>query len=79
VLPELANPRAPVLNVRQTPLGSTIRRPQSGAHADRRSRQDARAWRRYGDWSVLDVPTVLLWVDDDSNSNCDDDSCQNDY
>jgi hypothetical protein len=38
---------------------------QFGSHANRQSRFEARSRRRYGDWSVLDIPTVLLWMDDD--------------
>lgn len=36
-----------------------------GAYADRRRRFDIRAGRRRGDRLVLDVPTFVLWVDDD--------------
>lgn len=40
-------------------------RSQVKSHITRESRFEARSRRRYGDWSILDVPTVLLWIDDD--------------
>jgi len=36
-----------------------------GSHVDRRQRYDARARRRDGDWSVLGVPTALLWLEEE--------------
>ena len=34
-----------------------------GVHADRRTRFDARSARRWGDWSLLEFPTAMLWLD----------------
>lgn len=33
------------------------------AHADRQSLFEARSARRWGDWSILGVPTAILWLD----------------
>ena len=30
----------------------------------RQGRQQARQWRRGGDWEILGFPTALLWLDD---------------
>jgi len=35
----------------------------SGANLDRRTRYDARALRRGGDWGVLNFPSAVLWFD----------------
>ena len=34
-----------------------------GINNTRQSLADARALRRWGDWSILDVPPAVLWVD----------------
>jgi hypothetical protein len=52
--------RAPV-GVHRQISGEAIRS-HTGSYVDRQQRYDARARRRDGDWSVLGVPTALLWV-----------------
>ena len=34
-----------------------------GALAKRQTRFDARSDRRYGNWSFLELPTAMLWLD----------------
>ena len=34
-----------------------------GVLANRQTRFDARSDRRYGDWSFLELPTAMLWLD----------------
>ena len=47
-----------------------------GVNTDRQSRFDARAARRWGDWSpFLEFPTPLLWVDNDFGL-CLEDECE---
>ena len=47
-------------NVSSARVGSYV-----GAHADRQRRFEARSARRLGDWTILGVPTPILWLDDD--------------
>jgi len=67
--------------VRQGIVGPAIVNPSafqsSASYIARQSRFDERSRRRYGDWSVLGVPAMLLWLDDDlalddGDSSCDD-------
>ncbi len=37
-----------------------------GCYTDRQRRFEVRSVRRSGDWFILDVPTVVLWVDVDT-------------
>lgn len=46
-------------------ISSEVVRTNLGSHAGRRQRYDARARRRDGDWSVLGVPTALLWLEEE--------------
>jgi len=48
---------------RALPVASVPARSNIGSNAARQSRFDARARRRYGDWSVLDIPAALLWLE----------------
>jgi hypothetical protein len=34
-----------------------------GVNTDRQRRFESRAARRYGDWSILEFPTPVLWLD----------------
>lgn len=52
--------RAPVAVNRQ--ISSDALRSHTSSYVGRQSRYDARARRRGGDWSVLGVPTALLWL-----------------
>ena len=36
----------------------------TGVNLDRQSRFQARSARRWGDWSVLEIATPVLWLDD---------------
>jgi hypothetical protein len=63
-----------MLDQRSTQVGRSIAssinsRPQVAAYAraysDRQRRFDARSARRSGDWFILEVPTALLWLDDE--------------
>ena len=36
----------------------------AGVNITRQDRSQARELRRWGDWSYLDVPTPVLWLDD---------------
>jgi hypothetical protein len=74
----VSNLRARTPGVGQ-PISSDIARSHSGSYVGRQNRFEARSWRRYGDWSVLGVPTLLLWLDEDLSQNCEDDSCENLY
>jgi hypothetical protein len=58
-------PQARMLEPANVDIGAF--RGHNGSHMNRQSRFDARSRRRYGDWSVLGVPTVLLWIDDDAD------------
>lgn len=44
---------------------ATSARSYIGVNNDRQSRFEARSARRWGDWSILEFPTHLLWLDDD--------------
>ena len=44
-----------------------------GANKDRQRRADYNALRRSGDWAALDVPAIVLWIDDEPDP---DDVCQ---
>lgn len=44
-------------NISGTRAGSYV-----GAHADRQRRFEARSDRRWGDWSILELPIPLLWL-----------------
>jgi hypothetical protein len=57
------------------PLTGLLVRSYPGTYAGRQTRFDARSWRRYGDWSVLGVPAVLLWLDNDPDQGSDDSCC----
>lgn len=46
-------------------ISSEAVRTNIGSHAGRRQRYDARARRRDGDWSILGVPTALLWLEEE--------------
>lgn len=39
--------------------------PHAGAYKDRRRRADFNALRRSGDWDALEVPTLMLWLEDE--------------
>lgn len=62
------------LGKRPLPVTSTARPPAAavqpykyvGANADRRLRFDSRADRRWGDWSILELQTPLLWLEADA-------------
>jgi hypothetical protein len=72
----------PLTPIRPSPVASTAGY-LPGSYAGRQSRFDARSQRRYGDWSVLGVPAVLLWLEDavDPNvdPNCDNGICGLNY
>ena len=53
----------PVSSSRPAQVASAAARSNLGSNADRQSRFDARSRRRYGDWSVLDIPIALLWLE----------------
>lgn len=36
----------------------------SMANTDRRSRHEAREWRRDGNWEFLEIPAAFLWLED---------------
>ncbi len=61
-------PNINVMGGRTMARGSVAARPARSyakAHTDRRTRFDARASRRYGDWDAfLAFPTALLWLDE---------------
>jgi hypothetical protein len=46
------------------PVVSGIAQANLGSYAGRQTRFAARSQRRYGDWSVLGVPTALLWLEE---------------
>ena len=50
----------------------------AGAHADRHSLFEARSARRRGDWSILEVPTAVLWLDNPCVPTPDPDGCPED-
>jgi hypothetical protein len=58
---------------------STAAFPSSGSYIGRQSRFDERSRRRYGDWSVLGVPAMLLWLDDNFAPDCDDSPYDDNY
>lgn len=43
---------------------ATSARSYIGVNNDRQSRFEARSARRWGDWSILEFPTHLLWLDE---------------
>jgi predicted alpha/beta hydrolase len=59
---------------RPSQVATTAARTNIGSHADRQSRFDARSRRRYGDWSLLDIPLALLWLDEVDNDIPDPDN-----
>jgi hypothetical protein len=74
-LPARIQGRGPAIG--RPAIVSTAVFPNSGSYIGRQSRFDERSRRRYGDWSVLGVPAMLLWLDDDlalddGDSSCDD-------
>jgi len=38
----------------------------AGSYTDRRHKHNLRADRRWGDWSILEVSTPLLWLEADA-------------
>jgi hypothetical protein len=71
----LTNLRSPRIMPVVSPIFRGISVSNVGSYADRENRFEARSRRRYGDWSVLDIPTVLLWMDvapdPDPENECD--------
>jgi hypothetical protein len=59
---------------RPSQVATTAASSNIGSHTDRQRRFDARSRRRYGDWSVLDLPAVLLWLDEADNDVPDPDN-----
>ncbi len=43
----------------------------SGLYTGRPGRQQARQWRRGGNWDILGFPTALLWLDECAASAAD--------
>jgi hypothetical protein len=74
--PNSSNPYPPARMPSTRPSASVGSRAQAGSYLDRQSRIEARSWRRYGDWSVLEIPTLLLWLDATAPPVCDGDSCE---
>ena len=57
---------------RALPVASTAARPNIGSNALRQTRFEARSRRRYGDWSILDIPTFLLWLEEEADDDVPD-------
>jgi hypothetical protein len=51
--------------VRNPNLSSARVNSYVGAHTDRQRRFEARSARRDGDWFILDIPTPLLWLEEE--------------
>ncbi|WP_263351068.1 hypothetical protein [Acidicapsa acidisoli] len=67
------------IQVRRPAIVSPSAFPTSASYVGRQSRFDERSRRRYGDWSVLGVPAMLLWLDDVAAADCLDNSCDDNY
>jgi hypothetical protein len=63
----IPTPMRPVSLGRPSQAATTAAGSNIGSNAARQSRFDARSRRRYGDWSILDLPAVLLWLDETDN------------
>jgi hypothetical protein len=56
------NPPARILD---SPFAATAgSRGHVGSYMNRQTRFDARSRRRYGDWSILEIPTFMLWLEE---------------
>jgi hypothetical protein len=54
------------------PVATAAARSNIGSNTIRQTRFDARSRRRYGDWSILDIPTYLLWLEEEAEDDLPD-------